>query len=192
MAIKVVSRWRKGQAAICFSLLLASVTQCETIVIESPDPIERGRFGTSISVVPDLTEDGVDEFIVGQLAGGAYVFDGSSRLLIHRLIPPTTAARYFGSGVTGIPDLSGDGVADLAVGAHWENFTDAVPNAGRVYVYNGMSGNLMYSFFSPSPEAGSFFGYSLAGVPDLDGDGLGDLVVGAQLEKVENTQIQAG
>ncbi|MCA9414285.1 MAG: FG-GAP repeat protein, partial [Candidatus Omnitrophica bacterium] len=50
----------------------------------------------------------------------------------------------------------------------------------------------MYSFFSPNPEAGSFFGYSLAGVPDLDGDGLGDLVVGAQLEKVENTQIQAG
>lgn len=85
---------------------------------------------------------------------------------------------YFGHAVAGIPDLDGDGLDDVIVGAPGEN-PAGFDSAGRVYIYSGATGALIRVNSSPNDQVNGRFGWSVAGVDDLDGDGLGDYVVGA-------------
>jgi hypothetical protein len=104
--------------------------------------------------------------------------------------PNITEGSYFGSSVANIFDLDGDGHDDVAVGAIGENLdygTGMQPNAGAVYIMfmggnasvkatvriNGVSNN------GPKTFAGDQFGYSLARIGDLDGDGIEEIAVGA-------------
>ena len=93
-------------------------------------------------------------------------------------------------------DLDGDGYADLAIGAPGEDaggLTDA-PASGVVSVLYGSSGGLRTragaTTFSQNSvgvagnaESGDQFGAALA-IGDLDGDGRGDLAVGAPGDSV--------
>jgi len=76
-------------------------------------------------------------------------------------------------------DLTGDGVNELIVGASHAD-PNGLSDAGMVYVYDGESGQLIYSW--PGHHAGEFFGSSLCGLGDLDDppDGIGEIIVGAQ------------
>jgi len=97
----------------------------------------------------------------------------------------------FGTSVATIGDLDGDGVLDLAVGAPGDD--DAQPDEGAVYILflnpngtvkaqqkinrveGGFGGHLTYA---------NRFGEALAPLGDLDGDGVPDLAVGADLAPV--------
>ncbi|KAK2097872.1 hypothetical protein P7K49_023323 [Saguinus oedipus] len=84
----------------------------------------------------------------------------------------------FGEAITALTDINGDGLVDVAVGAPLEE-------QGAVYIFNGRHGGL-----SPQPSQrieGSqvlsgirWFGRSIHGVKDLEGDGLADVAVGAE------------
>uniref|UniRef100_A0A8I3WY54 Integrin subunit alpha L n=1 Tax=Callithrix jacchus TaxID=9483 RepID=A0A8I3WY54_CALJA len=84
----------------------------------------------------------------------------------------------FGEAITSLTDINGDGLVDVAVGAPLEE-------QGAVYIFNGRHGGL-----SPQPSQrieGSqvlsgirWFGRSIHGVKDLEGDGLADVAVGAE------------
>jgi hypothetical protein len=93
------------------------------------------------------------------------------------------AAGHFGASVAGVPDINGNGRGDVVVGAPYED-ASGVPGAGRVYVYNGATGMLMRVLTSPTPRVNGAFGYAVAGVPDMDGDGRGDILVGAPQEGI--------
>jgi hypothetical protein len=71
-----------------------------------------------------------------------------------------------------VPDLNGDGFADVVA---------AAPRAGKLYVHfggaHGPSGTPSQTIVSPVKTR--TFGSALAGVGDVDGDGYGDLIVGA-------------
>ena len=53
--------------------------------------------------------------------------------------------------------------------------------AGKVYVYLGSPGGLVKpaAFVATGENAGDDFGFSVAGAGDVNGDGFGDLIVGA-------------
>ncbi|XP_032099091.1 integrin alpha-L isoform X1 [Sapajus apella] len=84
----------------------------------------------------------------------------------------------FGEAITALTDINGDGLVDVAVGAPLEE-------QGAVYIFNGRHGGL-----SPQPSQRiegtqvlsgiRWFGRSIHGVKDLEGDGLADVAVGAE------------
>ncbi|XP_020136933.1 integrin alpha-L isoform X3 [Microcebus murinus] len=84
----------------------------------------------------------------------------------------------FGAAIAALIDINGDRLTDVAVGAPLEE-------QGAVYIFNGRQGGL-----SPRPSQRiegtrlfsgiRWFGRSIHGVKDLEGDGLADVAVGAE------------
>ncbi|MEL6614949.1 MAG: FG-GAP-like repeat-containing protein, partial [Bacteroidota bacterium] len=147
-------------------------------------------FGTSVSGAGDVNGDGFDDFVVGApeiVANEVYVFFGG--LVLDATADLTFGGQDtfddFGASVAGAGDLNGDGYADILVGAPVNGA--AGPNAGRAYVFFGGPSADALPDIVLSPEADSgFFGGSVAGAGDLDGDGLPDVAVGAAFFNTAN------
>jgi hypothetical protein len=72
-------------------------------------------------------------------------------------------------------DLDGDGVAEVYA-SDWAN-TAKGPSTGRIVVHSGTSGRRLLTLTGET--AGEGFGTSPSAAGDVDGDGAGDLIVGA-------------
>ncbi len=92
----------------------------------------------------------------------------------------------FGRSVASLGDLDGDGVGDLAVGA--TNDDDGGNGRGAVWILFLNTDGTVKSHqkisdtegnFADKLNDGDFFGDSATSLGDLDGDGVGDLAVGA-------------
>ena len=70
-------------------------------------------------------------------------------------------------------DIDGDGVGDLAVGA-WQHASGA-PSGGRVTLYRGTDGQPLATW--TCNQQGDTFGFDSVGIGDVDGDGVGDLLI---------------
>ncbi len=92
------------------------------------------------------------------------------------------ASDRFGWSVDITPDLTGDGVDDLLVGAPYDD--DGASNAGTVWLFAGgedLAGDLGSADATVSftgDASGDQLGASVHGGGDLDGDGLDDVIVG--------------
>jgi hypothetical protein len=165
-------------------------------------------FARGIANLGDLDGDGVTDIAIGSVgdddgaedAGAVWIAllnaDRSVRAsrkiseLSGGLVADLQRTDGFGRALTGLGDLDGDGVPDLAVGAN-EDDTGGY-NAGKVYVLfltrqgtvraqheiSAQSGDAL----ALVPRAGSQLGSSLAGMGDVDGDGIPDLAIGARYE----------
>ena len=161
-------------------------------------------FGTSVAGIGDLDGDGVEDLAVGALAdddggdlrGAVWVLlmntDGTVKS--QQKISDTEGGftgtlddgDFFGRSVAGIGDLDGDGVQDIAVGAFLDD--DGGLNRGAVWILFLNTNGTVKSHGKISATAGGFtgtldendaFGVSMAGVGDLDGNGVQYIVVGA-------------
>ncbi len=82
----------------------------------------------------------------------------------------------FGKSVNGAGDVDGDGYADVIVGA-WANENGGA-DAGAAYVYSGQTTALIYAWYGEADLDN--FGWSVAGVGDVNSDGRDDVIVGAR------------
>jgi len=100
------------------------------------------------------------------------------------------ASDFFGSSVASLGDLDGYGVGDMAVGAENDESTGGDPGEGAVYVLLMNSNGTVNSqvkisdgeggLAAGSLDGGDSFGSAVASLGDLDGDGVGDMAVGAR------------
>uniref|UniRef100_A0A8C7YCG8 Integrin, alpha 1 n=1 Tax=Oryzias sinensis TaxID=183150 RepID=A0A8C7YCG8_9TELE len=82
----------------------------------------------------------------------------------------------FGTAIAAVLDLNLDGFNDVAIGAPLEN-----NHMGAAYIYHGDKTSLKEKFVQHIPAGGSgtkFFGQSIHGVMDLNGDGITDVTIG--------------
>ena len=161
-------------------------------------------FGSAVAGIRDLNGDGVFDLAVGVPGndaggtdrGGVWILFLDDRGRVRQLQNIADGVGgfngrlrtddRFGSAVADIGDINGDGIRDLAVGA--PNDDDGSDNAGAVWILLMQANGRVGSWQKISRDAGGFdgdlnandhFGASLAGIGDLDNDGIPDLAVGA-------------
>jgi hypothetical protein len=134
----------------------------------------QGYLGYSAARAGDVNADGVADYIVSAPIGRyANVYSGADHTIL--LTFNAGPGEFFGASVTGAGDVNGDGRADLLVGA--QNASYSFTNAGRVYLYSGLDGSLLWTADGPSALARLGSGAGLVG--DVNGDNVPDSVVGA-------------
>jgi hypothetical protein len=140
-------------------------------------------FGSSVSTAGDVNGDGYDDVIVGAYyayAGIAYVFFGgpSADTTADLTFMGEALYDYFGWSVSTAGDVNGDGYGDVIVGAPWND--SGGPDAGAAFVFFGGPGADTTADLVFTGEASrDFFGSSVSTAGDVNGDGNGDVIVGA-------------
>ena len=159
-------------------------------------------FGSAIANLGDLDGDGVVEIAVGTLGndtggngqGAIHILflnaDGSvkSTVEINSLTlngPTLSNANYYGISISNLGDIDGDGVADIAVGAHGDDTGGNDHGAVHVHFLNA-NGSVkstvkINSLTLNGPTLNDYdrYGISIANLGDLDEDGEFDIAVGA-------------
>ncbi len=95
------------------------------------------------------------------------------------LLVGTIGGGRFGKSVNTAGDLNGDGYSDVVVGAR--DAAQGQAGEGLVYLYYGSSNGIgtTADLVLEIDQAGASFGNSVSTAGDINGDGFGDLVIGA-------------
>ena len=139
------------------------------------------RFGFIVASAGDINADGYDDVIVGSCYDSkAYVYMGSASGVA--TTPTTTLTRpdtNFGRGVGGIGDVNGDGYSDVMVAACHEVTSQTFPEMVYVYLGSAVGLSSVPSAVISPPSGANGFGMRIANAGDVNGDGYGDVIVGA-------------
>lgn len=179
------------------AFVFSSATGALLQTLNHPATLRGAFFGSAVGSSGDLNGDLVPDLIVGApgqstgvfVPGQAFVFSGAGGGLLLSINDPNfveaeaEVGHTFGSVLASTGDINGDGKPDILVGDAQQN-VGANVDQGQVHIFSGADGSLLLTLNRPSPQAGAFFGASAAVVGDIDGDGLGDVLIGAPREDV--------
>jgi len=152
------------------------------------------ELGRSVSCAGDLNGDGYSDVVIGAPRydngsadeGAAFVWLGSDADLGANGFPGnaawtregTAANVHLGSSVATAGDVDGDGFADVLIGC-----PECAGGEGSAFVFRGRAaGPESAAIWSDTGgQANAHFGNAVATAGDVNGDGFGDVVVGAWL-----------
>ena len=148
-------------------------------------------FGWSVGAAGDVNGDGYGDVVVGSIywdngqqdEGRADLFLGSAAGLSTSTswtVESDQAGAQMGFAVGTAGDIDGDGYADVIVAApYMENGSPG--DEGLAFVYKGTAAGLSTSpiWTREGNFASGALGYGVAAAGDVDGDGYGDVIVGA-------------
>ena len=136
------------------------------------------QLGSAVISTSDLDGDGIRDIIAGSPefgSAGAVRLLSSARMpaYINMVISTGAPTEGFGGSLATVADLNADGFEEFLVGA---NGLEVAP--GRAELYSGGPNPTLLCAFS-GESSGDLFGYALAGLGDIDGDGNADFAIGA-------------
>lgn len=183
----------EGRAYLYYGSASGLLTNAPVSLI-NPAPTIAKYFGDQVAAAGDVNGDGFADVLVsangprlGQLPGEGqgrvYLYRGSvTGLLLNSPqilnAPPTPVFLTFGSGVSGAGDVNRDGFADVLVSDE-----GGFNTAGHVYFFRGSTTGLVSTptvLTEPGSLPGNYYGGSVAGAGDVNGDGFADVLVGAR------------
>ncbi len=137
-------------------------------------------FGHALAAMGDVNGDSVFDFAVAapafsdpSLPGEVFVYSGANGALIYSVLGAAPGDR-FGFAMAAL-EITGDRVRDLVVGSPGSDVP--VTDAGKVELVEGVTGSILLSAIGSQPTEN--FGHGIAKIPDIDGDGHRDILVGA-------------
>ena len=150
--------------------------------------------GWAVAAAGDVNDDGYDDVIVGahgndaggSSAGAAYLaigpLSGDRDLAAGEAkLIGETASDYAGYAVSTAGDMNGDGHDDLIIGAHGNDAGGT--DAGAAYLVHGPVSGVVDLSTADAKLVGEttydYAGISVSDAGDINGDGLGDVIVGA-------------
>ncbi len=162
------------------------------------------RAGHAVAGAGDVNGDGLGDLVVGAPEGGPIPGGGRTYVVFGKLdANPVLLGQVFmgvggfaiqgagfddesGTSVAGAGDVNGDGRADVLVGARLAN-AGGLSNSGRCYVVFGKTSTSLVTlstlgsggFYIDGETASDEACTAVAGLGDMNGDGLADVAVGA-------------
>jgi hypothetical protein len=176
----------------CFLFPPIALAQTTPLVPPGGGPLS-ARFAQRVAGVKSVDAVGGDALVgvptenVGAFgdAGRVYIYNGLTGSLLRTIEPINKqVGGLFGFSLAGLDNINGDALGDFVVGAPMQHPGTTPLEAGRAYVVRGDTGVMIRAHKSPVEQAGSRFGYAVAAVPDLNGDGRTEYLISAPWETV--------
>ena len=147
------------------------------------------QMGSSIAVVGDVNGDGKSDVVVGAVfydntnpeQGAAFLYYGGAgfNTVADARLETNQSSAFIGVSTAGAGDVNGDGFADVIVGGTGFDATAASNSGVALLFYGGAGAFNTVADGTMTSQADARLGFSVNSAGDVNGDGFGDVIVGA-------------
>lgn len=172
----------------------------KAVTLTTKSTLKYDYFGFAVARVGDMNQDGIDDVLISAIAGKAcYVIYGRSspslwpdELKMSDLVPGDdgykligdTSMSLVGISVTGIADINGDRLNDIAISAMLTSTSSryviyvvfGTSIQGDVQLNSVATGQKGFRIFG---QEGYYTGFSISSGGDMNGDNLSELLIGS-------------
>ncbi|SKC06046.1 FG-GAP-like repeat-containing protein [Dyadobacter psychrophilus] len=179
-----------GGAALIYYGSSQGISINNSSILKFTDNETNGRYGSSVASAGDLNGDGYDDVVVGDPyydkqfdEGAVFVYYGSAQGVnanAAMVFEGNQSWEQLGISVASAGDINSDGFDEIIVGA--PDYSNGQDMEGAAFLFYGSAlGVNKVPTILESNSAGAFFGQSVSGAGDVNGDGFVDIAVGSPL-----------